>query len=267
LKTLAGIGLANVQAVYSGFEGHLWQLIMGEQIHIGGFKSSMSLAQKAGIKPGSKGVDLCCCIGAGMRFLVRFCGVGQMTGVDATPQIIERGINIIAEEGLSDKIAFKLGDACDTHLEGGNVDFVWGEDAWCYVEDNPGLIKESARLVKKGGTIAFTDWVEGPNPMTQEESDRFLAFMKFPNFPNIAEYRNLLEQNGCKIRVAEDTGLYAPCIDLYLQMLDMQLTFDALKIIGWDPAVMEGLAKEMVFIQGLAHSKKVVQGMFIAEKA
>ena len=31
------IGLADVQNVYSGPEGTLWKLVMGEQIHIGGF--------------------------------------------------------------------------------------------------------------------------------------------------------------------------------------------------------------------------------------
>ena len=52
MKKLEGIGLKNVQEVYSGAEGILWELIMGEQIHIGGFKSSMDLADKAGIKKG-----------------------------------------------------------------------------------------------------------------------------------------------------------------------------------------------------------------------
>jgi len=265
MKTLDGIGLENVKTVYSGAEGRLWQLIMGEQIHIGGFKSSMSLCQKAGIKAGSKGVDLCSCIGAGMRFLVRFCGVGQMTGIDATPEIVDRGRSVVASEGLSDKVDFVLGDASKTGLDGG-YDFVWGEDAWCYVEDKKALIAEAARLVHAGGTVAFTDWVEGPNPMTAEESNRFLAFMKFPNLANIDDYASLLSSNGCTVRVAEDTGLYSPCIDLYLQMLDMQLTFDALKIIGWDTSFMGALAQEMVFIQGLAHEKKVIQGMFVADK-
>ena len=70
MKSTSGIGLGNVQAVYGGVEGDLWELIMGEQIHIGGFKSSMALAEKAGVGAGMKGVDLCCCNGAGMRFLI-----------------------------------------------------------------------------------------------------------------------------------------------------------------------------------------------------
>ena len=32
-----------VQAIYSGVEGQLWELLMGEQIHIGGFASSTDL--------------------------------------------------------------------------------------------------------------------------------------------------------------------------------------------------------------------------------
>ena len=66
-----------------------------------------------------------------------------------------------ATEGLADRITFTLADVCDTGLPGGQADFVWGEDAWCYVATRRRLIAEAARLVKPGGTIAFTDWVEG----------------------------------------------------------------------------------------------------------
>ena len=47
MKSTHGIGLREVQAVYDGPEGRLWELIMGEQIHIGGFSSSMDLAERA----------------------------------------------------------------------------------------------------------------------------------------------------------------------------------------------------------------------------
>ena len=88
MKKINSIGLKEVQAVYTGPEGELWELIMGEQIHIGGFASSMDLAEKAGIGPGMKGVDLCCCNGAGMRFLVRFRDIARMKGVDATQKVV-----------------------------------------------------------------------------------------------------------------------------------------------------------------------------------
>ena len=116
MKAIADINLSDVQAVYNGPEGVLWELIMGEQIHIGGFQSSMELAETAGVGEGMRGVDFCCCNGAGMRFLVRFRNVEHMHGVDAAETVVELGRSRGAEEGLSDKIDFTLADVCEHGL-------------------------------------------------------------------------------------------------------------------------------------------------------
>ncbi len=266
MKTIENIGLRNVQEVYGGAEGDLWELVMGEQIHIGGFQSSMDLATRAGIAAGMQGVDLCCCTGAGMRFLVKFCGVASMRGVDATAKVVERGRQRCQALGLDGQISFTLADVCASGLPSASADFAWGEDAWCYVVDKPKLIAEAARLVKPGGLIAFTDWIEGPAGLSSQEADRFLAFMKFPNIQDLQGYQDLLAANGCQTRVAADTGRFAPSVDLYLDMLNKQLTYDALRIIGFDLPLMQTLAAEMVFMQGLAHAGKIAQGIFIAQK-
>jgi len=265
MKSAPQIHLSDVQAVYSGPEGRLWELLMGEQIHIGGLQSSLDLARRAGIAAGSQGVDLCCCTGAGMRFLIRFCDVARMTGVDATPAMLQLAGQRAAAEGLADKLTFVEGDVCDTRLPRGQFDFVWGEDAWCYVEDKAKLIAEGARLLKPHGKFAFTDWMEGAG-WTQEEAARFLKFMKFPNVLTLPEYQSLLEKNGCKVRVAMDTGRFAPAMPLYLDMIEKQLTYDALKIIGFDTALAQTLTGEMRFIQSLAQAGKIVQGLIVAEK-
>jgi SAM-dependent methyltransferase len=266
MKSIEGIGLRDVQAVYGGAEGDLWELVMGQQIHIGGFSSSMALAEKAGIGAGMKGVDLCCCNGAGMRFLVRFRNVARMHGVDATEHVVERGLARCKAEGLDDRIAFTLGDACQTGLPGGEADFVWGEDAWCYVSDKKRLVAEAARLVRPGGLIAFTDWVQGRTPFADGESQRYLKFMKFPNVLGIDDYSALLAENGCEVLTAEDTGQFARHVDLYLDMLNMQLTYDALRIIGFDMALMGAMGGEMNFMRDLAHAGKIAQGRFVARK-
>ena len=266
MKSAEGIGLADVQAVYGGPEGRLWELIMGEQIHIGGFASSMNLAETAHIGAGTNGVDLCCCNGAGMRSLVRFRHVAAMQGVDATPTVVEQGRQRCREAGLADRIQFTLADVCNSGLQSDSADFVWGEDAWCYVVDKAKLIAESARIVKPGGTIAFTDWIEGRESLSQAEAERYLRFMKFPNVQTLDEYGGLLEANGCHVLVARDTGRFAPCVDLYLKMLFQQLTYDALKIIGFDQDLMQAMAGEMAFMQQLAHAGKIAQGLFVARK-
>jgi SAM-dependent methyltransferase len=266
MKAIEGITLADVQAVYSGPEGDLWELVMGEQIHVGGFASSMDLAEKAGIGDGMRGVDLCCCNGAGMRFLVRFRGVAAMQGVDATEHVVRRGAQRCRDEGLGEAVRFTLADACATGLPGGQADFVWGEDAWCYVEDKAELVAEAARLVRPGGVIAFTDWVEGETTLGDAEAERFLRFMKFPNVQDLAGYRKLLEANGCAVDRAEDTGRFAPYMDLYLDMLGKQLTGDALKILGFDTKLMETLHGEMLHLRDLTRAGKVIQGLVVARK-
>jgi hypothetical protein len=50
-------------------------------------------------------------------------------------------------------------------------------------------------------------------------------------------------------------------------MLDMQLTYDALRTIGYDSSIMQMLAGEMVFMQRLAHEGKIAQGIFVAQKS
>jgi ubiquinone/menaquinone biosynthesis C-methylase UbiE len=266
MKTAPQIHLADVQAVYSGAEGRLWELLMGEQIHIGGFQSSMDLAECADLGEGQRGVDLCCASGAGMRFLVRFRRVAHMTGVDATRTMLDLGRRRCAEEKLSDRVSFVEANVCATGLPGGQADFVWGEDAWCYVEDKPKLIAEAVRLLKPGGQVVFTDWMEGPAGLSDEEANRFLSFMKFPNLLSLGEYSALLKANGCTVQASEDTARFAAYVPFYIDMIEKQLTYDALKIIGFDTTMAQGLIGEMRFMHALAKAGKLIQGLLVAQK-
>jgi len=161
VKSISGVGLAEVTSLYGSTQGDFMHLIFGQQIHIGGMRASIDLADRAGIGGGLSGVDLCCCNGAGMRFLVRSRKVASMVGVDATEAVVERGQRLTGEEGLEHRVRFVLADACQSGLPSASADFVWSEDAWCYVTDKKKLIAEAVRIVRPGGVIAFTDWVEG----------------------------------------------------------------------------------------------------------
>jgi hypothetical protein len=49
-------------------------------------------------------------------------------------------------------------------------------------------------------------------------------------------------------------------------MLEMQLTFDALKIFGFSMDVLQVIVGEFAFARDLARDGKVVQGRFIARR-
>ena len=49
-------------------------------------------------------------------------------------------------------------------------------------------------------------------------------------------------------------------------MVEMQLTYDALRILGFDVEGMAAVAGEFAFLQELAHAGKIAQGRFIAHR-
>ena len=52
MKSIEGVGLAEVVSLYGGVQNDFFQLVFGQQIHIGGMKASMELAERAGIGRG-----------------------------------------------------------------------------------------------------------------------------------------------------------------------------------------------------------------------
>lgn len=251
------ITLKDVNAVYDGPEGRLWELIMGEQIHVGGFAHSMILAEKAGIKEGQKVLDLCSALGAGLRFLVKNYNV-RGYGLDGTKTMFDKAVERAARDGMDGSIEFKFGDVTDIPWEDGVFDVVWGEDAWCYVVDKDKLISEAARVLKGGGTIAFTDWVEGPAGLSDSDAERINRFMKFPYMESRAGYEALLSKHGFDLKVSEDlTEDFSEYISFYMKMLTNQLSFDALRIIGWDMGLFQAMGGEMAFM-----AEKAREGAF-----
>jgi ubiquinone/menaquinone biosynthesis C-methylase UbiE len=266
LKSIRGVGLSEVISLYGGVRGDFMELLFGQQIHIGGMGASLDLAEQAGIGKGQRGIDLCCCNGAGMRCLIRFREVASMIGVDATEAVVERGRKRCRDEGLERRIRFVAADACQSGLPTGGADFVWGEDAWCYVTDKPKLISEAARLVRPGGVIAFSDWVEGTSELNDAEAQRFLGMMSFANVEDIGGYTRLLSESGCEVLVAEDTGRFPSYMDLYLKMIEMQLTYDVLATLAFRKDLLQTMVEGFRFLGEMSRARKVVQARFIARR-
>ncbi len=257
----------DVGQAYDGLEGQLYELMMGELLHIGGLASSLELAERAGIGEGMRGIDLCCGNGASMRMLLQQVHVSSMTGVDVSAMQVVRATTRTREAGLEDRIEILEGDATATRLPEGGADFVWSEDAWCYVPDKAALVAEVVRLLKPGGTLAFTDWTLGETPLSDAEREPFFAVMKFPGLWSPGEYRHALEGGGCEIVEVADTGRFAPVFALYRDMFALQFGWDLLKILGQDRALLDRLIEQLGFIRDLGLAGKVTQTRVIAKRS
>ncbi|CAK9020099.1 unnamed protein product [Durusdinium trenchii] len=268
LKTLDDQDAADADAVarcYSGPEQSVWELVMGKQIDIGAASSTLELAKKAGVGPGMNGVELNCNNGGGMRTLVRLAGVDSMIGVDLTKSVVETGKKRTEEEGLSDKIKFINKNSLENGLPDASADFVYSKDAWCYMPDKQLIIDQAARIVKPGGKVMFTDWIEGEG-LSNPEAQRFLSLMTFPAIPTVKEYAQMLEKAHFEVEVAENSGRFSPAMDSYVHMLKLQAVYDAKKLLGWDDEAYDKLISDFEFMAKLAREGKIIQGMFVGRK-
>ena len=201
-----------------------------------------------------------------MRFLLKMCGVSRMEGVDFTKAQIELGKKRMKAVGLAaSQFKFHCGDVALPHVKAGAFDFAWGEDAWCYVADKSGLLTQAHRALKPGGNVIFSDWV-ATDKMTAAEAKRFLAFMKFPTFMTVADYKQQLEKAGFQKVKAKVSSYFVPSMDLYAAMFMRQHAYDALKLLGFNKEVYSAVLGEFAFAMGLAKSKKLVQAYFTAQK-
>lgn len=194
--------IADVNEVYEGPVGTLWEMLMGEEIHVGGKSETDILAEKAGVNSDSRVLDICSALGGPARNIARKYGC-RVTGLDATRKMVDEAVKRTRNEKLPHLVTFKLGNALDIPFKALSFDIIWGQDAWCYITDKERLIKETYRVLDSNGVIAFTDWIQTGN-MEDNEWEELNTFMAFPYMETLDGYEELLKQNGYKIIEKED---------------------------------------------------------------
>jgi len=236
--------IADVNEVYEGPVGHLWKMLMGEEIHVGGRKETEILAEKTGMNRKTRVLDVCSALGGPARHLAQKYGC-SVTGLDATSKLVYEAILRTERMGLSDHVAFKLGNALDMPFHSGTFDVVWGQDAWCYITDKERLIREAHRVLKPDGLIAFTDWIQTGN-MSDTEWEELNTFMAFPSMETLDGYEKLLKDIGFTIVEKEDlTSDFAYHCHLYQNKLRKELKEAVVSQYGKElyKAADEGLDK------------------------
>jgi len=253
----------DVVELYSGPVGILWEMLMGEQIHVGGERETDILAKKTSIKKGNLVLDVCSALGGPARYLAKNYGC-KVTGLDATQKMIAEAEKRTKKEPYSKLINYKLGTALDMPFKSETFDVVWGQDAWCYATDKNRLISEGFRVLKKRGSIAFTDWLR-VGDMSEKQWVDLNSFMAFPYIETLDGYEEILKRNGFKIISKEDESKdFAKHCHMYQNMLRTNLKKDIIKTYGAElfKAADDGLN---LWVEA-ADSGKVGRGRIIAKK-
>ncbi|HXX10168.1 MAG TPA: methyltransferase domain-containing protein [Burkholderiales bacterium] len=255
LAALAGKGIA-----LDGLSEDILQ--EHDQDHFGGVEANEILATKAGIDRSHHVLDVCSGMGGPARYLAQRIGC-RVTGLDLTRSRYDSAIRLTRLAGLAHLVDFRLGDALQMPFDDGSFDVVIGQEAWCHVPDKPQLIAECARVVKPGGTIAFTDILRR-DALEPAEMQRMQQGMPFPTLETLDGYRDLLIENGCAVIHREDLGEH--WAQILVQRLAMYRSLEADTVRKFGAEHFRRWDETYAFFVGLFREGKLGGGRFVARK-
>lgn len=105
-------------------------------------------------------MDAGCGIGLQCRLLAEEVGPsGHVTGLDVSAEMLAYGRKMVDEAGMSGQVSFREGDVASLPFDTNTFDWAWSADCVGYAPMEPlPLLRELARVVKPGGTVAIAAW-------------------------------------------------------------------------------------------------------------
>ncbi len=163
------------------------------------------LAQLA-LPPTAHILELGCGTGVVLRALAQHTDFsGHLVGVDQSPALIAAARRLAAEEGVDQYIEFQVGDVHHLSVADSSFDAVVAHTLVSHVADPLMVLKETARVVRPGGSVAIFDGdfasltFAHPDPAFAKAMGEALVEAVFNNPRVMQALPRLLQQVGLEI--------------------------------------------------------------------
>ena len=114
--------------------------------------------EKMGLAPSAVVLDLGCGTGVVARALAARPGFsGRVIGIEQSPAFVEVARRFADEEGVGERVEFRVGDVHALDLRDTSVDAVIAHTTISHVTDPLGVLNEAARVLRPGGAFAAFD--------------------------------------------------------------------------------------------------------------
>lgn len=152
-----------------------------DEFHIGGVAATKELVDQMDLKPAAKLLDIGSGIGGPARFVANSAGA-EVTGIDLTQSYVDIATSLSKRTGMAGKTRFVQGSALDMPFANDSFDAAVILHVGMNLPDKPGLMSETARVLKPGGIFAVYDVMrlkDGalsyPLPWASDETMSFVA--------------------------------------------------------------------------------------------
>jgi ubiquinone/menaquinone biosynthesis C-methylase UbiE len=110
------------------------------------------------IAPSASVLDLGCGTGLVARAIARHASfTGSVAGIDLSPHLVAAATRLADAEGVTARVTFQSGDARKLPFADASFDAVVAHTLISHVSDPLAVLKEAARVLKPGATIAVFD--------------------------------------------------------------------------------------------------------------
>ena len=177
-------------------------LAPADQFHGGGKGATERLARLAGLKPGTRVLDVGGGLGGPARTLAGQFGC-RVTVVDLTESYVRTGAALTAHLGLADRVTHRVGDALALDVGAEPFDVLWTQNSGMNIADKARLYAGFARVLRAGGLLVIQEPMAGPvQPVVfpvMWARDARASFLRAPD-----AMRALIEAAGFRARAWED---------------------------------------------------------------
>lgn len=186
----------------AGYSSDLVSMLLGESYHPGGLTLTRHLIDRIGLEYDRRLVDVASGRGASALLAAREYGV-RVDGVDLSSGNVALATAAAAADGLTDRLAFHVGDAEAVPLPDGCADAVICECSLCTFPDKQTAMSEMARLLAPGGRLAITDIAAERDRLPPELTGLSAWIACVADARPLAEYADLAASAGLRVSVTE----------------------------------------------------------------
>jgi ubiquinone/menaquinone biosynthesis C-methylase UbiE len=212
--------------------------VFGDYAVLGRVAEAESLARLVSAGPHDLAVDLAS--GPGTLALSFAKHVRWICALDFTPAILARARHKAAEEGLLEKFSFAIGDAQALPFADGSLDLAVTSYSLHHISDPARVVREMARVVKRGGRVGLIDIVVPEEAKVRELNHRIEYIRDHSHSRSLTqpEFETLMKEAGLRITATD--------------IREHPRTFDHwMHVAGWKPSDLEYIEARRLMVSSI----------------